>query len=263
MNPTRLFSTFLIAVALVVGIVACGGSDEDEQDTASTPAVQSDGNREDDGARSGDRAAGAKEGAEDGEDGSAPPSAGEGGDGGAGGASDDGGAVDLSVDPSRIDGAVVTRSGAVQTVEPDPEAQETAQENTYPSIGSFGSEAEGQEATNITFALVQYLDAKASGDWATACARLYSVLRERLEGQAKEGDCPQIFGALMSRTSQSGRAEQATIDVSSVRRGEGNRAFVIYKTPQTLSADMPMYVEDGVWKVGAIEAYVLRPEQVG
>ena len=46
-----------------------------------------------------------------------------------------------------------------------------------------------------------------------------------------------------------------------MRRGEENRAFVIYKTPDTLSADMPLYMEDGVWKVAAVEAYVLRPEQ--
>ena len=58
------------------------------------------------------------------------------------------------------------------------------------------------------------------------------------------------------RGSKAASADAAQIDVASVRRGEGNRAFVIYKTPQTLSADMPMYLDGEVWTVGAIEAYV-------
>jgi hypothetical protein len=148
----------------------------------------------------------------------------------------------------------------VQTLAPDPGEREVAQENSYSSIKAFGEEAEGEEATNITFALVQYLTAKADGDWATACARLYSVLRQSFERDG--ASCTETYGALVGRSAQSTREEQARIDVSSVRRGEGNRAFVIYKTPQTLSADMPMYVEEGIWKVAAIEAYALRPDQL-
>jgi hypothetical protein len=169
--------------------------------------------------------------------------------------------VDLSTDPASIPEAIVTGSGAVQTLAPSEAARRSAQKNSYSSIKAFGEEAGGDEATEITFALVQYLTAKADGDWDTTCARIYGPLRANLERGGRS--CPQSFGALMSRSAESTRAEQARIDVSSIRRGEGNRAFVIYKTPQTLSADMPMYVEEGIWKVGAIEAYVLTPEQVG
>jgi len=166
----------------------------------------------------------------------------------------------LAAEPGSIRSARVTATGAVQTLPPSGTAQAEALKNSYSSIKSFGLEAEGADATEITFALVQYLDAKARGDWATACARIYSVLRASLE---KEGaDCATVAGSLLSRASASSRAEAASIDVASVRRGEGNRAFVIYKTPHTLSADMPMYLEGGVWTVGALEAYVLTPEQL-
>jgi|GEM_PF-863960 len=254
----------LVLVALLA-LPGCGGGDDD-----STTAPEADG-----GAQSGSSAGGAAGGrpGQDGEgDGGGSSQANDRGsadDAGAapGGAGAQGGGsaaeVDLSVRPQSIKGARVTQTGAVQTLPPKPQAQETAQKNTYGSIRDFGAEAEGEEATNITFALVQYLTAKAQGDWATACARIYSVLRANLEDPEQGKGCPETFGQLISRSPQASRTEQAQIDVSSVRRGEGNRAFVIYKTPRTLSADMPMYVEDGVWKVGAIEAYALTPDQVG
>lgn len=176
----------------------------------------------------------------------------------------------LATDPSSILGARLTAAGAVQTLPPSRAAREEAMRNTYASIENFGSEAEGPEATDITFALVQYLTAKAEGDSATACARLYSLLREnvaKLADQSQDpavqgGGCPTAFGTLMKRVPRAASAEAARIDVASVRRGDGNRAFVIYKTPNTLSADMPMYLDRGVWTVGALEAYVLTPEHL-
>lgn len=252
MRPLLTASLLCLALALS----ACGGGEEESATTA--PGAQQQGSGP---LRNGGEAAGNRAGAGSG-DGTAVNGAARGsGDGARGGGSE--GRVDLTVDPARIEGARVTGTGAVQTLPPRPRAQRTAQKNSYASIRSFGTEAEGEEATAITFALAQYLDAKAKGDWATACARLYSVLRESLEGAAKGESCPQVYGGLMSRSSRSSREEQARIDVSSVRRGPDNRAFVIYKTPATLSADMPMYVEGGVWKVGAIETYALRPEQAG
>lgn len=248
----------LVLVALLA-LPGCGGGDDD-----STTAPEADG-----GAQSGSSAGGVADGRPgqdeegDGDGSSQADDRGSADDAGAAPGGAAGRNVDLSVRPQSIKGARVTQTGAVQTLPPKPQAQETAQKNTYGSIRSFGAEAEGEEATNITFALVQYLKAKAQGDWATACARIYSVLRANLEDAEKGKGCPETLGRLMSRSPQASRAEQAQIDVSSVRRGEGNRAFVIYKTPRTLSADMPMYVEDGVWKVGAIEAYVLTPGQVG
>ncbi|HEX2096107.1 MAG TPA: hypothetical protein VHF50_01925 [Solirubrobacterales bacterium] len=264
MNALERLRTSMALVAVValgaafgLGLSACGGDDDD--DAASSAAARSEvaaPAEPNGGGNSGKGDKGGKtDGREDGADGrgaNSPPSGAEGRSGS--------GSVDLTTDPGSIRGAIVTSTGTVQTVPPSPEAHDTAQKNSYSSIKAFGEEAEGEEATNITFALVQFLTAKAEADWATACARIYGPLRENLEGEGR--GCPETFGALMSRVPQARLAEQAEIDVSSVRRGDGNRAFVIYKTPDTLSADMPMYVEDGVWKVGAVEAYALTPDQL-
>lgn len=258
-----LGALLMVLVALVLPLSACGGDDGDSASPA-TPAPSASEPRP-------ERAGGSAGALDDGRDGDGSGSAGDGGssadeDGsraGSNAGAAGGERVDLSVDPGSIRGARVTPIGAVQTLPPNEDAQRTAQENSYSSIKSFGAEATGAEATNITFALVQYLTAKAEGDWATACARLYSVLRENVERSAGGQSCPEAYGSMMARVPSSSRAEQARIDVSSVRRGEGNRAFVIYKTPSTLSADMPMYVEGGVWTVGALEAYALTPEQAG
>jgi hypothetical protein len=242
----------LLCLGLAFGSTGCGGGDED---TASIPTTDARGAPQHPDGATTDRPSTR---AEDGGSRSTEAT----GDSTARFAE-----VDLSTDPGKIEGAVVTSTGAVQTLPPSPKAHRTAQHNSYGSIKAFGSEAEGDEATEITFALVQYLTARAQGDWTTACARLYGVLRADLEelnraGRAP-GSCEETFGALMSRVPRASREQQAEIDVSSVRRGDGDRAFVVYKTPDTLSADMPMYLEDGAWRVGAVEAYVLEPGQGG
>jgi hypothetical protein len=251
-RPLATLAAMLVASAL---LVACGGSDDDPADTSVATQEQSATTAPgaEDGGGSGEQAGGGSSGSDG---------------GGATGSSRDGAGqpsgkdrpASLETDPASIRRARVTATGAVQTLPPSTAAQEKAIKNSYPSIKAFGEESEGEEATDITFALVQYLDAKANGDWATACSRIYSVLRANLE---KEGrSCAETYGQLISRSSASARAEAAKIDVASVRRGEDNRAFVIYKTPDTLSADMPMYLDGGVWTVGALEAYVLTPDQL-
>lgn len=239
-----------LALATVLAAVILGACGEDREQGSSTG---------DSAGRSG--LATEATGGEGGEQGAANPGSGMDGTSASGDEAADGArdrSAALVTDPSAVAGARVTSTGAVQTLPPREEARVKAMENSYASIRVFGEEATDEEATDITFALVQYLSARADGDWPTACARLYSVLRSGVE---KGRSCVEAYARLMSRVPISARAAAAKIDVASVRR-EGDRAFVIYKTPATLSADMPMYVEDGVWKVGAIEAYALRPEQV-
>jgi len=260
MKKTSALSLLIALVALGGLLASCGGSDDSSTDstaaseqttTQSTPTTAND-----------EGGGGAKD---QGGKGSGSSSDSSGGSG-----KNEEKPASLATNPDSISGAIVTSTGAVQTLPPSSASQEKAMENSYSSIKAFGNESTGSEATDITYALVQYLTAKANGDSATACARLYSVLRDniaKLAEKAKDpsiqgGGCPAAYGALMQKTSKSDSKEAAKIDVASVRRGEGNRAFVIYKTPNTLSADMPMYLEAGVWTVGAIEAYVLTPEEL-
>ncbi|HYH54497.1 MAG TPA: hypothetical protein VD761_10240 [Solirubrobacterales bacterium] len=251
-----------LVVALVVAgtLAACGGEGEDttttgtapERPSAAQPAPADDG--ADRGAGGGGGAGGSAAGAR--------PDPAVGDDAGSGGQDKAQASIPdpLTTDPESVRGARVTATGAVQTLPPDEAAQETAMENSYSSIKAYGSEAEGSEATEISFALVQYLSARAEGDWSTACARIYSVLRGTIERAGRS--CPEVYGDLMSRTPAATRASAAMIDVASVRRGDDARAFVIYKTPDVVSADMPMYLDQGVWTVGALEAYALTPEQL-
>ena len=255
MSPRRILSLFVVVLSAGGLLAACGGEDDSseatttaQERTTTAPSEQATGRGGADGA--GDEPKG--RGADDGSSGDSPT--------GQGRPAGEDQPASLDTDPASIRRARVTATGAVQTLPPSTAAQEEAMENSYSSIKAFGEESEGEEATEITFALVQYLDAKAGGDWATACARIYSVLRANLEKDGRS--CAETYGQLMSRAPASSRAEAAKIDVASVRRGEGNRAFVIYKTPRTLSADMPMYLDGGVWTVGALEAYVLSPEQL-
>jgi hypothetical protein len=249
----RRASYVLLASALLALVLAsCGGGDDSSssdtsvssptESTATTPSTERRG-----GTDKTDKQPGGQE---------STPSQG-GGDHGRAPAEKP---ASLATDPDSIAGAVVTSAGAVQTLPSSAAAQEEAMENSYSSIKAFGAESTGSEATDITFALVQYLTAKANGDWATACARIYSVLRANLEKDGKS--CPETYGELMSRASAASRAEAAKIDVAAIRRGDDNRAFVIYKTPATLSADMPMYLDQGIWTVGALAAYTLTPEQL-
>lgn len=266
MTKTRALTLpiLLAFVALIFGMSACGGGDEESTSGETTaPQEQTSAAPEDKGEKEGSSNSG-------GEEVMSPTSPeGDRGDGSSASPKDEVPAS-LETDPGSIRGARVTAKGAVQTLPPSEEAHVEAMENSYSSIKAFGEESEGSEATDITFALAQFLNAKANGDWATACVRIYSPLRDNIAKLAEKskdpeiavGGCPAAFGALMQRGSPATFAEEAKIDVASVRRGEGNRAFVIYRTPKTLSADMPMYLEGDVWTVGAIQAYVLTPEQL-
>lgn len=255
MRKTRALSAFAVLAIFSVALGACG--DSDDSSTSSSVATSTQAAAPATPAAT--TKAGGGEGKARGAEGSTSPEDAKGSRGAPAAKAQK--PASLSTDPGSIKGATVTATGAVQTLPPSSAAQAEAMENSYSSIKGFGEESEGSEATDITFALVQYLTAKAAGDWATACARIYTPLRESV-AKSSGGDCPVSYGELMKRGSKSDDAEAAKIDVASVRRGEGARAFVIYKTPDTLSADMPMYLDGGVWTVGALEAYVLTPEQL-
>jgi hypothetical protein len=267
MKKTHAALALALALLLTASflLAACGGSgDSSTESTSAAAPTQAQAPSAATGSGGGKQAKGEGSGAQGAEQGST-----EGSGKDRGGAAKPEKPASLATNPKSISGAVVTSTGAVQTLPPSEASHDQALQNSYASIRSFGEEASGSEATEITFAMVQYLNARAQGDWATACARLYSVLRENLsnlaaksEGPAvRNGGCQGAYGKLMERGPNSASAEEAKVDVASVRR-EGERAFVIYKTPATLSADLPMYLQQGVWTVGALEAYVLTPEQL-
>lgn len=163
----------------------------------------------------------------------------------------------------RAPGQRITSSGAVQSLPPSSENQEKALDNSYASIKAFGSEPGAAETTAITASLQGFLTAKAQGSWAAACALLTERLAPGLANFAPlvkgnpDPGCPEILAVILKDAPREVLAREARIDVAAVRV-EGDRGFVIYSTPESISADMPMYLEAGGWKVGALEAYALR-----
>jgi hypothetical protein len=253
MSKTRHPGAFALLVLLCISLVSCGGDDA----STSTSAAGADAAKTPTGGQAA-TTPGAKQGDGGGEKGK--PAAGQDKSSGKGNGRR---AAALPADPRRIPGAIVTPTGVVQTEPPSAPAHTKALDNSYASIKAFGEEPSSAETTEITAALQAYLSARARGEWPTACALLYSRLQEGLPNLAESGEqdagCPAIIARLTSRAPQQTLQRQAEIDVAGVRR-EGERAFVIFSSADSVSADMPMYFEDGGWKVGALEAYALRSE---
>jgi hypothetical protein len=258
MNPRCALAVMLAVLAMAAALAGCGGGDSSAPtDTApATATAQGDASSagpggEADESGDGQRGGGGSVASDNG--GSGP---------GAGDGSGSGEPSPAATKPPRAPGQRTLPSGVVQSLPPSPVAREEALENTYGSIKAFGTEAApGAETTAITGALQGYLAATAAGDWAAACSLLSSTLGPGLRKyeaavKAPNPGCPQILEALMANLPATVLARQAKIDVAEVRI-DGDRGFVVYATPESVSVDMPMLLEGGAWKVGAIEAYAL------
>ena len=127
----------------------------------------------------------------------------------------------------------------------------------YGSIASYGHEAAGGDRTAVVAALHGYLSAIAAGNWPAACGDLSSTIKRQLAtvlaraaGSGGDG-CAPALQALIGRTPQSLRRAQMRVRVIAVRT-DGDRAFVLYRSPVMPRATIAMLRESGRWTAGVL-----------
>jgi hypothetical protein len=128
------------------------------------------------------------------------------------------------------------------------------------SIQEFGSEASAEERQQAADSMHAYLDARAARQWGAACSHMSSASigsLERLVSGASQSEqapkgCAPVLAAISARVSDEALEQIAEADVGSLRV-DGQRGFLLYHGRGGDDYAMPMALESGEWKVGALE----------
>ena len=130
------------------------------------------------------------------------------------------------------------------------------------SIQEFGAESGESELEKAAETVHSFFVARAAGDWEGACAALSKAVTEQLEQLAasstslKDKGCASFLQAFTSKLSVSEWREATTVDAGSLRQ-EGEQAFLIYYGAGKTAYAMPLSVENGQFKVGALSGDAL------
>ena len=125
------------------------------------------------------------------------------------------------------------------------------------SIQTYGLEAQSADRVRAARLVEAYLGAQAAGRWASACADLSAVIREKLDLAAKGAPnihvsgCPGALAALLSKTPRATRRRAAQIQVLSLRV-KGAQAFVIYRDGEGKPYNLLLRREGAEWKIGSL-----------
>jgi hypothetical protein len=233
MKPAGKLSIASAVALLTIGLAACGGDDDSGSSTAKTaPRITASDGRSTSQANAGDRREDSGSGSSDFDS-----------DRGSGDSGGDRTADDF------VPGEHDDSGGG---------ADQFLTKGGDNSIQEYGEEAPASEMDEAAAALHNFLDARAAGDWASACSFLATDVVETLEklaSQAKElqgADCAAILGRLTNpAATEAIRAEAAQADVASLRV-EGDGGFVIYRGIDDAVQAVAMRKEDGEWKVGSL-----------
>ncbi|HEY2335591.1 MAG TPA: hypothetical protein VGH58_11375 [Solirubrobacterales bacterium] len=130
------------------------------------------------------------------------------------------------------------------------------------SIQEFGEESGESELQEAAEAVHGFYVTRAEGDWSGACSYLSKAMREQLEQLAasstelKDKRCPSFLAAFTTPLSAAEWREVTTVDAGSLRH-EGEQAFLIYRGAGETVYAMPLKVEGGEFKVGALSGDAL------
>jgi hypothetical protein len=123
------------------------------------------------------------------------------------------------------------------------------------SIPTYGAEANTGQIAAATAALRAYLEARAAGDWGTACAHTAATLQKQLAllvgAQGAASACASTYEKLASRAPASARADLLSGALAALRV-DGETAFALFYGPQHHQYMMPLASEGGAWKVSQI-----------
>lgn len=131
------------------------------------------------------------------------------------------------------------------------------------SVQEYGSEAQEAELREAAEEVHSFYVARIAEEWELACSYLSKHTTggfEQLAAQTPQlrgKGCAQILAALTQPLSPALQRDATTIDAHSLRQ-EGSQGFLIYTGPPHEAVySMPLDLEGGVWRLGAISASVL------
>jgi hypothetical protein len=129
------------------------------------------------------------------------------------------------------------------------------------SIQTWGVEASGDERARLSGFVQGYLDARARGEWARACARLAPEQRRTfarlIRGERGNPACAEAMGKLAAQVPAGAFIRESKVaDVLSLRIG-GGRAFLIYVRPGGKVYATALTREGGAWKVVSVSPTLL------
>jgi hypothetical protein len=222
----RLIAALLCTVLAVALLNGCGGSDS--------------------GGSGDDSAATETSGQAQGEPGDTGEEGGAGGDdaGGASGAASD---EDEGRDPADVETPLKVSGGG---------SEQFRVEGGDNSIQEYGEEADESELEEVAEIVHDFYVARATEDWAGACSYLSESLREQLEqlgSKSEVKECAPFLEAFTTDLPDKVWLEITTIDAASLRH-DGEQAFLIYHGAKGEAYAMPLFEEDGEWKVTALSA---------
>jgi hypothetical protein len=129
------------------------------------------------------------------------------------------------------------------------------------SIQTWGVEGSGEERARLGGIVRAYLEARARGDWAEACARLAAEQRQAFARLTPRGRgnaaCAEAMRKLANQVPAGAFVRESEIvDVLSLRVG-GGRAFLIYTRPGGKVYATALIREAGAWKVVSVSPATL------
>jgi hypothetical protein len=243
-NPSLKLLGLFAALALAVGLAACGSSDSTTSASTSESTAQDTtagaGATGKDGSKTGGKSeAGGKSKAADKGSGN-------------GGGSSRVRQVKFTPPPLKVSGG-----GSKQFVQ-------KGGDNSIQEYGDEGGESELQEVAETVYG---FYVARGEGEWAKACSYLSKSNAESLEQlvsqspELKDAGCAAALEAftrpLPPAASRELNKEITTVDAGSFRH-EGKQGFLIYYgAPHRTVYAMPLRNEDGAWKVTALSGTTL------
>jgi hypothetical protein len=131
------------------------------------------------------------------------------------------------------------------------------------SVQEYGSEAEEAELREAAEVVHSFYVARIAEEWARACSDLSRHALEGFEAlaakvpQLKGKGCAQILAALAQPLSPALQHDATAVDAHALRH-EGSQGFLIYTgAPGKAVYSMPLDLEGGLWKLGALIGSVL------
>jgi hypothetical protein len=149
-----------------------------------------------------------------------------------------------------------TETGAAPKGGPEPSAEFLNKSDRQ--IVKFGREASAEEREAASAVLLENLEARQAGDFATQCATLTATAIEEIPGAKESGSledhCATALKKLATPLSQSAKARKNTLSGPiAALRVKGNIGHALFHGNDGKDYAIALEKEGGTWKVGSIE----------